>query len=406
MVLFSNNFEGKMVHGRKLYPLSCLEGKAGLYYPIVDNGNYSTWLEIDLGAIRNNIQLLRKITGKQVMAVVKANGYGHGAIQVARAATSAGATWCGVSRVEEGLALRQAGLTCEILVLGYTPPAIIPAAIEGQLCVTVYDEEVVKAYIQNARGQPSKLRLHVKVETGMGRLGMAPEQALEFIRWLSHQDEVQVDGFFTHFARADEPAEDATRLQLARFDRVLDGLEAAGLRPPFVHAANSAGSLNFAESSYDLIRPGIAIYGLHPSLEAPLPSGFHPALSWKARLTSVKFLPAGHGVSYGALYTTHQTERIGVVPVGYADGFRRVSNQVVLINGKRFPVIGRVCMDQCTVQLDELPDARIGDEVVLIGQQGEERITAEELGKRWDTINYEVVCGLANRLQRLYIDQD
>lgn len=370
----------------------------------MDTSRYSTWLEIDLGAIRSNIQRVRQITGAQVMAVVKANGYGHGSSAVACAAVSAGATWCGVSRIEEALALRQAGLACDILVMGYSSPACIPDAMAGDIALTVYDPDLAKAYCEQAHDQPARLRLHLKVETGMGRLGLDLAQVPDFIRWANAQPRLQVEAIFTHFGRADEPGVDATHRQIERFERLLEDLGRAGLRPPLTHAANSAGLLYYPEARYDLVRPGVAMYGLHPSAEAPLPAGFRPALSWKARLSSVKVLPPGHGISYGAIYTTRGTERIGILPVGYADGFRRTGNQAALIQGVRAPVVGRVCMDQCAVQLDGLPGARIGDEVVLLGCQGQECISAEELGARWGTVNYEVVCGLASRLKRIYLE--
>jgi alanine racemase len=383
-------------------------GKVVYTFLPMDTYNYSTWLEVDLGAIRNNVRRLRQITGRPVMAVVKANGYGHGMVQAARAAVEAGASWCGVSRVEEALTLRQSGLGCQALVLGYTPPACISDAILGGVSVTVYDVELARQYAAQAAalqagGATMMLRLHIKVDTGMGRLGIEVAEAAGFIAWLGKQPGLMVEGVFTHFARADEPDEDLTSRQVERFEGLLAELKHLGLRPPLVHAANSAGSLAFPQSHYDLVRPGIAMYGLHPSPQAPLPDGFQPALTWKADLTSVKVLPPGHGVSYGSIYTTHRSERIGIIPIGYADGYRRVEGQEVLVCGQRAPVVGRVCMDQCAVQLDGVPEAKIGDEVVVLGRQGQDSIPAEEIGARWGTVNYEVVCGLANRLPRIYL---
>ena len=236
----------------------------------------------------------------------------------------------------------------------------------------------------------------------MGRLGVMAQAALEYMRWLSRQKGLQIEGIFTHFARADEPLAALTTQQIERFSGVLDQLRAESLCPPLIHAANSAAAIYFPGAYFNMVRSGIAIYGLDPSPEAVLPPCFLPALSWKARLTSVKTFPPGHGISYGSIYITRKTERIGTIPVGYADGFRRVNQQQVLLCAQRADVVGRVCMDQCALQLDAIPQARIGDEVVLLGQQGKERISAEELGKRWGTVNYEVVCGLANRLPRLY----
>jgi alanine racemase len=365
---------------------------------------YSTWLEVNLRAIKNNLQQIKRLTQTAVMAVIKANGYGHGVLEVARAAEEAGADWCGVARMEEALNLRAAGLTSKIMVLGYTPPALIPEAIENKIHVAVYDMEMAKAYAAQARQAKGRLQAHLKIETGMGRLGMSPEKAPAFLAEIKNNRQFDITGIFTHFARADEPGSGSTEAQLSIFNQLLQELEKASLLPGTVHAANSAAVINFPQTHYDLVRPGIAVYGLDPSPDTRLPEVFQPALSWKARLTSVRTLPPGHGVSYGSVYVTSGQERIGVIPVGYGDGFRRLSGQEVLCGGQRVKVVGRVCMDQCMLQLDSVPEASAGDEVVLLGVQGAEQITTSELAKRWGTINYEVVCGLADRMPRVYHD--
>jgi alanine racemase len=363
---------------------------------------YSTWLEIDLDAIKNNIQQIKKMTQTAVMAVIKANGYGHGVLEVARAAAQAGASWCGVARMEEALNLRAAGLTTEIMVLGFTPPKLIPEAIKHQIHVAFYDLELARAYVAQASRTKGKLQAHLKVETGMGRLGMAVDQVPGFLADMHDHDQIDVTGIFTHFARADEPESGATEQQLSIFKKLLEELETQSLLPGVVHAANSAAVMNFPQAYFDLVRPGIAIFGLDPSPQTSLPKGFWPALTWKARLTSVRTFPPGHGISYGSAYVTSKEERIGVIPVGYGDGYRRLSGQQVLCQGQRVNVVGRVCMDQCMLQLDSVLGASIGDEVVLLGKQGDQRITAAELAQLWGTLNYEVVCGLADRLPRVY----
>ena len=365
---------------------------------------YSTWLEVDLGAIKHNIKEIKKMTHTQVMAVIKANGYGHGVLQVAKAATEAGATWCGVARMEEALNLRSAGVQSEVMVLGYTPPVMIPEAVQHDVHVAIYDIDMARAYEAYARKVDGKLKAHLKIETGMGRLGMPPNQAADFLSAHRNNDAIEIDGIFTHFARADEPQSGSVENQLAIFNQLLDQLRKVGVCPEFVHAANSAAVMNFPQSYYDMVRPGIAIFGLDPSPDTRLPEGFKPALTWKARLTSVRTLPPGHGVSYGSVYVTSEEERIGVIPVGYGDGFRREMGQQVLVRGKSVDIVGRVCMDQCMLQLDSVPEALRGDEVVLLGQQGDQKITAGDLAKRWGTLNYEVVCGLADRLPRVYIE--
>jgi alanine racemase len=371
---------------------------------------YSTWVEVDLRAIEANVRWfcdhVRTIkehqTGSRVMAVVKANAYGHGAVPVARAALHGGATWLGVARIEEALELRRAGLDCPLLLLGYTPPAHMEDAIANQVSMTVWDAAQIKAAAGAAREVGRSAYLHLKVDTGMSRLGTQPQQALALAGDLAGSKDVIFEGIFTHFARADEESSGPSEAQEQRFRQVLADLEEAGLRPPLVHAANSAASLTRPGAYFDLVRIGIALYGLHPSRACQLPSAFRPALAWKTILSQVKVLPPGRGVSYGHIYTTTAEERIGTLPVGYADGFRRTLGNQVLVAGRRAPLVGRVCMDQVTVQLDAVPEARPGDEVVLIGAQGEERITAEEVADRWGTINYEVVCGIGSRVPRLH----
>lgn len=370
----------------------------------MDNKAYSTWLEVDLGAIKHNIKLIKTMTGTKLMAVIKANGYGHGVMAVAKAAQEAGAEWLGVARMEEALNLRNAGISAEIMVLGYTPPVLVPEAVQHQIHVAIYDVHMAKAYAAYASKLPRKLRAHLKVETGMGRLGMDPKLVLNVLTNRKDLVNIEIDGIFTHFARADEPGIDKTKNQLAIFTHLLSELRERNLCPDFVHAANSAAVINYPEAYFDMVRPGIAIFGLDPSLDTPLPDTFRKALTWKARLTSVRTLPPGHGVSYGSVYVTSKEERIGVIPVGYGDGYRRVGGQQVLVGGKIVNVVGRVCMDQCMLQLDALPEAKPGDEVVLLGEQGGKEITAGDLAERWGTLNYEVVCGLADRLPRLYFE--
>jgi len=365
---------------------------------------YSTWLEIDLSAIQYNIRRIQAITGRPVMAVIKANGYGHGLVEAGRTALAAGAKWCGVARIEEGLVLRQAGIDLPILVLGYCPPERVAEAVANRISVAAFRPETVLALAAQARQAGGTLKVHAKIDTGMSRLGVFPPDGVAFVRMLSETPGLEVEGLFTHFARADEPELDQTTRQLSAFNQVVQGVQEIGLRPPLVHAANSAASLYFPGAYFDMVRPGIAIYGLEPNDVAPLPADFRPALAWKARLISVKELPANQGVGYNYRYTTRSRERIGVIPVGYADGFRRRLGNFALVGGKRVPVAGGVCMDQCMLQLDPVPDAKPGDEVVLLGRQGDAQITAEELGRAWGSNNYEVVCGLQARVPRLCVE--
>jgi alanine racemase len=371
----------------------------------MDIDEYSTWLEIDLGAIQNNVAQLSQMSGRPVMAVVKANGYGHGMIAAAGAAIKGHAAWLAVARVEEALALRDAGIATGILVMGYTPPKRIVAAAQANIRVAVYDTEVVQAYSDQLTSSGLTLNVHLKIDSGMGRLGKFPEEGASFLCWLREQSNLSVEGLFTHFARSDEPQRPETEQQLARFTAMLHAIESEGMRPTLVHAANSAATLHFPASYFDMVRCGIAIYGLAPGNEVDgLPPTFRPALAWKSRLTSIKMLPPHSGVGYGHRYHTLKDERVGVIAAGYADGFRRRVGSFALVGGQRVPLRGGVCMDQSMIALDTVPDAKVGDEVVLVGKQGASRITAEEVGADWGTLNYEVVCGLANRLPRFYRD--
>lgn len=372
----------------------------------MDNADLTTWLEIDLGAIRQNIRKVNNLTGKPVMAIVKANAYGHGLVEVARTAQSAGCSWCGVARIEEALALRQAGLSLDILVLGYTAPVRTGQAAAENIRLAVYDLEIARAYAAQARESGHTLKVHAKFDSGMGRLGIFPEDGLPFMQQLTAIKGLAVEGMFTHFARSDEPERTTTTWQNQRFSALVDALSQNGLRPPLVHAANSAAALYFPAAHYDMVRCGICIYGLHPNApEAMLPEGFIPALTWKARLSSVKMMPSNHGIGYAYRYTTKLEERIGVVAAGYADGMRRRHGiNFALVGGKKVPVIGGICMDQIMLQLDQAPEAKVGDEVVLIGRQGGAVLTAEDLGAAWGSNNYDVVCGLAARLPRIYTE--
>jgi alanine racemase len=364
---------------------------------------YSTWVEIDLGAIEANARAFRRHTGVEVMAVVKANAYGHGAVPAARAARRGGATWFAVARIEEALDLRQAGLEEPILLLGYNPSDRLDEALANDVSMTIWNLDQIQAASQRAQALSKTARLHLNVDTGMSRLGVPPGGAMDLAERLHSLPGVDFEGLFTHFARADECDPHTTDDQARTFRGVVEALEARGLHPKTVHAANSAAGLRRPESFFDMVRMGIALYGLHPSPECRLPTEFRPALSWKTQISHLKTLPPGQGVSYGHTYTTNAPERIATLPVGYADGYRRLTGNRVLVNGNTEPVVGRVTMDQIMIRLDDAPQAKPGDEVVLIGQQGQARITAEQVAETWGTINYEVVCASGPRVPRFYI---
>lgn len=367
-----------------------------------ERGRHSTWVTVDLEAIKNNVRYFLNRSRVQVMAIVKANAYGHGAVPVARAALEAGATWCGVARVNEALELRQAGLDCPVLILGYTPEARFEELIIQQVSMAVWDPRQVEAISAAASRIHHEARLHLKVDTGMSRLGTHPEGVIGLLGKMAALPHIKIEGLFTHFACADEADPAPSNAQEELFHALLAGLKDADIQIPIIHAANSAASLTRPSLYFNCVRVGIAMYGLHPSPECPLPPVFRPALTWKSVLSQVKTLPPGRGISYGHEYVTTRDERIGTVPVGYADGFRRVKNNQVLIRGRKVPVLGRVTMDQIMVQLDAVPEASVGDEVVILGAQEGESITAEEIAARWSTINYEVTCGIGQRVPRIY----
>ncbi|MDK2981282.1 MAG: alanine racemase [Chloroflexota bacterium] len=369
----------------------------------MNSDNFGTWLEIDLSTLKKNYEIVSRVAGRMVMPVVKANAYGHGLEKVAACFESAGAGWLGVARIEEALLLREAGVKARILVLGYTSPLRVAHAIKSNVTLTAYDPEVVDAYADQAEKLGEKLVIHAKIDTGMGRLGIRAEQADEFIAQILASPNLIMEGLFTHFACADEPDKPYTDEQLSEFMEIVKKLEKSGKRPALLHASNSAGTLVYPEAGFDMTRAGIVLYGLPPSHEVEVPQGVEPALAWKTRLISSKMLPPNHGVSYGFKYFTKKEERIGVIAVGYADGLRRRPGNQVLIRGKKIDIVGNVCMDQCMVQLDDLPEAEIGDEVVIIGRQDGAEITATDLADDWGTINYEVICGLASRMPRYYL---
>jgi len=308
----------------------------------------------------------------------------------------------GVARAGEALALRAAGIDEPIFLLGWTPPGRMEALIKANVSLAFWSEAQLADISEATEKVGGRANVHLKIDTGMSRVGVKPEAASHLAQEARRMPNVHLEGVFTHFAKADESDPATTDSQLRIFREIVDNWESSGLRPPLVHCANSAAALRRPEAWYDLVRVGIAMYGLHPSSVCKLPGVVRPALTWKSCLAQVKVLPPGRGISYGHIYTTTAEERIGTIPVGYADGFRRVEGNEVLVGGKRVPVVGRVTMDQIMVQLDALPNTRPGDEVVIIGSQEAERISAEDVADRWGTINYEVTSGILKRVTRVY----
>ena len=363
---------------------------------------FATWVEVDLNALKNNLKIIQALTDTPLMAVVKANGYGHGFIPVSKAAVEVGVNWFGLARPRMAVKMREEGIQANLLILGYIAPERIEEMICLDVALTIWTREHIQQVIKAANACQRPARIHLLADTGMGRLGCAPQDTLALAAEAARSEWIDLEGFFSHLATADEKDPHQTRQQELVFQHLVEQLSTADLLPRIIHLANSAGSLAHPSTHFSLIRPGISIYGLPPSADVQLPPGIRPVLSWKSVLASIKELPPGHGVSYGHEYVTSQTELIGVIPLGYADGYRRIGGNQVLINGHRAPVVGRVCMDQCMVKLDGVPNPRVGDEVVLIGKQGEHEISAEAVAQQWNTVNYEVTCGIGSRVPRIY----
>lgn len=378
-----------------------------------------TRAEVDLGAIAHNVQTLKAAVGDKVelYAVVKADAYGHGALPVALRALESGATRLAVAFVEEGVALRQAGITAPILVMGWTPPRQLPLAVAHDLAQTIFTEEDGRALADAAEAAGRKATAHIKVDTGMGRLGFpvaggdaaAVAAAIGRVARLPLLD---LEGIFTHFSvseGASEPDRAYTFQQLASFHDLLGRLASQGIAFRLRHAANSGAIWRLPAAHLDAVRAGISLYGYYP--EGAPPAGpwpwplIRPALTWRTRVGLVKEAPAGVSVSYGRAYTTRGLERLATLPVGYADGYNRglSGRGQVLLGGRRATVAGRVCMDQIVVRLPDGLDAHPGDEVVLLGRQGEEAITADEMGGWLGTISYEILCAIGKRVPRIYL---
>jgi alanine racemase len=361
------------------------------------------WADVDLGAVRHNVGVLRRhVAPARLCAVVKADGYGHGAVAVAGAALEAGAEWLAVAQAGEAVALRDDGIDAPLLLLSEPRADEVATVVGLDLRLTVYTAEMVAALAEAAT---SPLRLHLKVDTGMRRVGVAPDEAVALAKLIADHPELELEGVFTHLPVADEPGNPFTGLQVARFDAVLDQLRSEGVDPPLRHAANSAAALRVPEARYDLVRCGIAVYGVPP---APVLDGLvdlRGALSLSSEVSFVKRVPGGQGISYGLRQRTRHETLVATVPIGYADGVFRslpLAGAEVLVHGRRRRMIGVVTMDQLMIDCGSELDVRPGDPVVLLGAQGDERITPDEWAEKLGTISYEVVCAIGPRVERRY----
>jgi len=364
-------------------------------------------MEVNLKNIKSNYKTIRKYvgTGPEIMAVVKADAYGHGAVMVAKALLEEGCGRFAVATPDEALELRDADIEEPILVLGPSPYSVANEYVKQNISAAFTDVEFAKAMDEAARLVGKKALLHMKIDTGMGRIGFLPDEVPEVLNKISPLNGIELEGLFTHFATADETRLDYTEAQFKKYKSVLELLEKKGIKIPLRHVCNSAGTLNSPEKYLDAVRPGVILYGMWPSGECIRPIELKPTFEVKTAVSLIRTLPPRSGIGYGLKYMTRGMERTAVLPIGYADGFSRsLSMKVdVLIKGHRVPVCGNICMDQTMVNITSIPDVEIGDEVVIVGHQGKETITPEEMASARNTINYEVPIMFLKRVPRVYI---
>lgn len=367
-------------------------------------GLRQVWTEVNLQTLRENFVKLQAYTRSEMMPIVKANAYGHGVIPVVKTLKACGAKRYGVALLEEALEIKAVFPELTILVLG---------AIELEAWDTVVKEEIIPAIFQLSQAQALSeaavkqnrtARLHIKIDTGMNRIGFREKDFAEIMK-IAALPNLFIEGIFTHFATADQRDLSFAREQLNRFQSFYNKLKKAGLTIPIRHAANSAAILQFPESHFELVRPGISLYGLTPSSQISGTVGLEPVMSWKAKVSHVKNIKAGESVSYGRTFQAAYPTRVATIPIGYADGLRRaLSNQgEMLVHGKRSTMIGRVCMDQTMLEVTKIPGVKVGDVVTILGKDGYDQITATEMAEWMGTISYEVVCGISKRVSRVYL---
>ena len=361
--------------------------------------SHPTWLEIDRSAITANCKHIIQDTGTALMAIVKADAYGHGAVEVGKAALKGGASWLGVARYNEARILRQNGIRAPILVLGMVTAEEVDEAIADDVTLTLHSPETLELF--SARFNPDRkpVSVHLKVDSGMGRLGVFADDILPLARQAQGTGIIHIDGIYSHLAAA-EDENPLNEIQLQRFDQAVQSLESAGMRPRWVHVANSAAAFYLPHSRHDMVRVGNVVLGLRIRLDKPLPAYYRPALTWKARLAASRLLPAGWNVGYGTDYITTHDEVIGVVPAGFGDGLRRVPGNQVIIGGVKCPVVGRLCLDQMMIRLPH--PYRMGEEVVIIGGQGASSQWVHDLAQLYKISQVDLTSLIHSRVPRIY----
>ncbi len=365
--------------------------------------------EINTDAITHNYRKIKESIPSytKIMAVVKADAYGHGAVKVSQILQEEGVDYLAVAIAAEGAQLREEGIRTPILVLGYTPASSVGALIENDLTQTIFSYEMAKFISYEASKLGKKVKIHIKVDTGMGRIGFLPHPtSIEEIIEINKLPNIEIEGFYTHFSSADEEDQTYTKKQNSIFNGFLKELGEVGIDAPIIHAANSAAIIMHKYTHANLVRLGISLYGHYPSeMTKPYAMGLVPSMSLKSQVVHLKKVPKGEQIGYNRKYTTNHTTKIATIPIGYADGYSRgLSNKGrVLIRGEYAPVIGNICMDQFMVDVTHINYVAVGDEVVLFGKQNSNEITVEEIANILNTINYEVICMIGKRIPRMYV---
>jgi alanine racemase len=365
------------------------------------------WTEIDLGKLRRNLQLIRRDlpAAVKLLAVVKDEAYGHGALDVARVALDEGAWGCGLSTLEEAMALRDEGITAPLLLLGERQEAELSWCVAHDLTVCVNEPQIVRTLAKIATAFGKQVPVHVKIHSGMSRYGVRWDEALPLLELIAAEKAIRLEGVMTHFAQSDETDKKFANLQFARFREVMTGLEARGISVPLRHACNSGGFLDLPQAHLDMVRVGILMFGIFPSSVCRRIPGIEPVMSVKGRIAAIQKLMPGEAVGYGMHYTAPSERRIAVLPIGYGDGFPRVRNHGgVLLHGRRAPLIGGIAMDALMVDITDIPEAQMWDEAVIMGRQGNDEISVHEMAKLKNSVSYDVLTGWRLRLRRKQVN--
>lgn len=377
----------------------------------MENSIRPVWAEVDLGRIEHNVKQIKSLCeNKKIYGVVKADAYGHGALDIVQVLLKSGVTDLAVALITEALEIIKSGINVPILILGFTPLTFAEDILNNNIEQTVYDLEYAKKLSEIAQEKNKTAKIHIAVDTGMGRIGFLPnEKGMEAVRQISKLPNINIEGIFTHFSTADEADKTYSVEQLAKFNKFVDDLENEGIKINIKHASNSAGIMDLPEAHFNAVRPGIIMYGYYPSNEVIKERlDLKPALTLKTSVVHVKTLPKDMYISYGRKYKTDKERVIATLPIGYADGYTRaLSNKgKVIVNGKLASIVGAVCMDQCMIDVTDVGTVKVGDEVILLGEHGNTRFNADDLAELLDTINYEIICMIGRRVPRVYINNE